>query len=369
MSTKPILDFTLIHGTFARGAPWVHDDVDPAMFRCKLRSALESDYDVHYDTVSWGRTGRLGRLLDNTDRQRLHGVEELTKHLLAREDVTDEKRRFLVAHSHGGNIALYVLRDPAVRRKVSGVVCLSSPFLVHRRAPIRRDLLFFSCAVLLLVAIQGQSFALWSYFAFVAAVTALLLLAKNFGEDEKSMARIQARLKQLEIPDIRSAAADSGRPVFLAIRARKDEVGILFWLTRQCGRTFRWAWQYINRFGGWLLGVYFVVSILVALLLERVLSEGAVARFDSTRSWLDHFVLTPMLIITTSFLVVMVLMRWSYAFDAVPWLACMDVKPQVLPWSGAAKEVLPTSGWLRHSGIQSASPPAIASWIRKLDQR
>jgi alpha-beta hydrolase superfamily lysophospholipase len=44
-----------------------------------------------------------------------------------------QEHRFIVAHSHGGNVALYALRDPEVERLVDGVVCMATPFIVARR--------------------------------------------------------------------------------------------------------------------------------------------------------------------------------------------------------------------------------------------
>jgi hypothetical protein len=45
-----------------------------------------------------------------------------------------DARHVVIAHSHGGNIALYALRDPALARTTDAVVCLSTPFITtyHR---------------------------------------------------------------------------------------------------------------------------------------------------------------------------------------------------------------------------------------------
>jgi hypothetical protein len=39
---------------------------------------------------------------------------------------------FIVAHSHGGMVALYALRDQALAAKIDGLITLSTPFLVRR---------------------------------------------------------------------------------------------------------------------------------------------------------------------------------------------------------------------------------------------
>jgi hypothetical protein len=46
----------------------------------------------------------------------------------------------LVAHSHGGNVCLYALRDESTARAVDGLVCLSTPF-VHARERVDSGLL------------------------------------------------------------------------------------------------------------------------------------------------------------------------------------------------------------------------------------
>ena len=116
-STKPVLIFTLVHGTFSKGAPWVKNDHDPTLFRTRLRVALEAEFDVQYDdTFDWGHDSFL-RPWDNTLSARKSGAKKLIDHLTTAVN-GDEARRYLVAHSHGGNIALQALKDETARQKV-----------------------------------------------------------------------------------------------------------------------------------------------------------------------------------------------------------------------------------------------------------
>jgi predicted alpha/beta hydrolase family esterase len=39
-------------------------------------------------------------------------------------------KQVVIAHSHGGNVVLYALRDPKIRERIDGVVCISTPFIV-----------------------------------------------------------------------------------------------------------------------------------------------------------------------------------------------------------------------------------------------
>jgi hypothetical protein len=56
-------------------------------------------------------------------------VERLLLRLAAVTNTHPLARHFVVAHSHGGNIALYALNDAQLARKIQGVVCLSTPFM------------------------------------------------------------------------------------------------------------------------------------------------------------------------------------------------------------------------------------------------
>ena len=53
----------------------------------------------------------------------------------------------IVAHSHGGNVALYALRDVALRRKIDGVVTLGTPFIHCRPRPLEGPLKLLESSV------------------------------------------------------------------------------------------------------------------------------------------------------------------------------------------------------------------------------
>ncbi len=105
----------LIHGTFAKGAAWTRPD---SSFATALLDAL-------------GPTARL-RVFEwsggNSHAARLNAGRELSDFI--KECVVSKAGRFvLIAHSHGGNVALYALQDKLARDRVSAVVCMGTPFL------------------------------------------------------------------------------------------------------------------------------------------------------------------------------------------------------------------------------------------------
>lgn len=104
----------LVHGTFARGAPWTHADsliakaVQAELPFAKVVSFQWSGANSHSARIDAGsKLARFGNLLRDEGCQRI----------------------WIVSHSHGGNVALYALRDPLMRESVAGIVFLGTPFL------------------------------------------------------------------------------------------------------------------------------------------------------------------------------------------------------------------------------------------------
>jgi hypothetical protein len=361
---KPKLTFTLVHGTFATAdANWIADDEDPAMFRRRLRQELDDHEVTPFRAFDWGAGGFFRRLMDNTNARRRYGVRKLKEYLRACPDVDALNRHYIVAHSHGGNVVMRALRDPELADKVTGVICLSTPFLTYRRAAFNRALLFFSAVFLVILATAMQGIAVWIYAAVYVAVTATMLITGTWPGSEEADARIDERLEELQLAGKERFSGEPGRPAFLAIRPHRDEVTILFWVTRGLGKLLRWLWELINRVGARLVIALFLFGIIESV-IEELPFVIDIGWLQSLMSGLDRLIVSPLLFVATIVLSALVAMRWSYAFDAVPWITSLGVEPDILPWEGAPKVVMPTLGWMKHTRIQNQSPPAIAEWIR-----
>jgi hypothetical protein len=111
----------LVHGTWARHAPWTQDG-------STLRSVLERELrdagaaDIRFHAFEW--SGK------NDHRHRRAASiclrKELRENIIAHPDY----RHIVIAHSHGGNIALRaVRRSRSLRRHGVAVACLATPFL------------------------------------------------------------------------------------------------------------------------------------------------------------------------------------------------------------------------------------------------
>ena len=120
--------FTLIHGTIPKIGPfrlssrrsWTDDDSE---FTASLRRAF-SDGTIEKFRWSGG----------NSHAARQSAGAELASHLMERK----LGRRILIAHSHGGNVALYALRQcpREVVEQVAGIVFLGTPFLTARPSKV-----------------------------------------------------------------------------------------------------------------------------------------------------------------------------------------------------------------------------------------
>jgi hypothetical protein len=112
---------TLVHGTFARDAGWVQPD---APLSAHLRKVLgEAGEGAHVVLFNWSG--------GNSVFARAKAARDLVLHLEALQDHYPEARHYVVAHSHGGNVALYAA-SLLQKRKLSGIACLATPFLQAR---------------------------------------------------------------------------------------------------------------------------------------------------------------------------------------------------------------------------------------------
>ncbi len=113
--------FVIIHGTASRGARWT-------LPNSKIRRRLERHFDRRGRTVSFEWSGT------NSNAARLTAGEELARRI---SELYEEFHApiYLVAHSHGGNIALYAMRNPSVEEKVAGVICIGTLFVKCGRRP------------------------------------------------------------------------------------------------------------------------------------------------------------------------------------------------------------------------------------------
>ena len=114
-----------INGTFAPRASWAK----AGSFLHRALLTYLPNPSLFWETFSWsGANSHQGRL-DASSRLRSKIFEVVNTH--------PDAKIYLLAHSHGGNVALMALStDFRLRDVVAGVICLSTPFIRARKRDI-----------------------------------------------------------------------------------------------------------------------------------------------------------------------------------------------------------------------------------------
>lgn len=110
------LVITLVHGTFNPGATWVQPG---SFFRNEVTKRLGDA--ISFEVFPWSGS--------NNHAARVRASEALRQQLLDTIARHPMSRHFVIAHSHGGNVARYALRERRLRERMGGLVCLATPFI------------------------------------------------------------------------------------------------------------------------------------------------------------------------------------------------------------------------------------------------
>jgi pimeloyl-ACP methyl ester carboxylesterase len=144
---------TLVHGTFAPAAAWC----EPTS---KLSVALTEKLGPGCVAKAFRWSGK------NLHSARLEAGRSLAAFLAGITEEYPNARHFVVAHSHGGNVALYALRDARLQQKIRGVVCMATPFLRCEARDVTKTLGRLDLFILPVVALLA---------AFLAGILMLIL--------------------------------------------------------------------------------------------------------------------------------------------------------------------------------------------------
>jgi hypothetical protein len=223
---KPKIIFILVNGTFANEGEWIKSTSSES-FRAKLRKKLEAKagFQVEFcDEFSWGHTSRHWRYFhDNKMKVRLDSGKKLRDHLLSFSKSEDDTRHYIIAHSHGGNVALYALKDQKVREKIDGLICLGTPFLISKPEPNIFGFMGFSAAFLTMYAWLQQSWLLWIYTSLYLALAVIIMKSGNW--KNKLTTNID-KYEELRLPVKEIMKND--RPKVLTIYTPHDEAFCYF---------------------------------------------------------------------------------------------------------------------------------------------
>ncbi len=155
---------TLIHGTFATDTEWVKQD---SVFCSELQKTLEEK--IQFETFQW--SGK------NTHSSRLVAGEGLSKHIKRLKEENPDAKQYLVGHSHGGNIALYSMRDPKTNAIIDRIVTLGTPFIhIGKR---RIDEIYYLLVLFFMMFAYAIELYLGS-FLFGTSILVQILSSSNF---------------------------------------------------------------------------------------------------------------------------------------------------------------------------------------------
>jgi hypothetical protein len=374
---KSQIVITLVHGTFNFfRSEWTK----PHAVFC---STLSQRFAYSANVFRWSGW--------NSHRARLKAAEKLKRSLALAIDTFPGAEHFVVAHSHGGNIALYAMNDSELSKSVAGIVCLGTPFITCQARNLEPGLLPFQtiASILLPVSLialllrflnwyvdryQNASFAgfiLMGIAGLCCAVGSIPLVAPLFRVLKRMIERHQQELlSTLCPPRILSA------PV-LCISAKGDEAGRHLRFLEWMSALPLLLWK-PSVFWSLATGIWMFILFMWAGQTNRMLNGGAKGSLIDWISTIVNFsilsaVLTLVLACIWQVIVGLVpkLIRANFlgfggesVFDN--WFSRISISRRPLEdWSITDAEFEFHTGALRHSQLHDSLVVArkVADWI------
>lgn len=145
---------------------WYRED---SAFAKRLADAMENQCEItsfswNGFNTEWDRLCAAGADADFRDSKKAQlGQDTLRAKIAKNAGDYPGCKQILIAHSHAGNLGLAALRDEETMKAVSGLVCLSTPFInVRRRFDSAALLLFFQLAVFIMLTAGLLGLIAWT---------------------------------------------------------------------------------------------------------------------------------------------------------------------------------------------------------------
>lgn len=169
----------LVHGTFATRAKWVEPNSSLAM---ELVNEL-GENDTLLESVRWSGKNSQGERIIAARKLRSRISTLLRKHPGAKVHI--------VAHSHGGNIAIYALQGSMIGSAVSSLTCMGTPYLSAEPRTITN-----SVAIAIFAIVSGLTVLPFLIFAHIVAkfLPGLLQSSIPMQDDTETLAGLCAIL-------------------------------------------------------------------------------------------------------------------------------------------------------------------------------
>src|SRR5882672_10374639 len=129
---------TLVHGTFAHDADWSrkHSNFSRSL-------AIQLPFKIDVRPFLWSGW--------NSHHARLAASRALDDHVSWVRTTLAPRAHFVIAHSHGGNVAMYSAKDPSLATQLSGIVCMATPFINSATRRSRSAVTYLVSLVFLIV--------------------------------------------------------------------------------------------------------------------------------------------------------------------------------------------------------------------------
>jgi hypothetical protein len=335
----------LIHGTFAFGATWVTDE-QPDTLRRRLKELLREDRVRFNDDFNWGKSGGMvRRFYDQSNTARLKGAKSLEVYLKeVNGKLEHNEQHFLITHSHGGNVAMYALRNAGLRKDVHGMICMATPFLYPRKrrlpviplwaAAFSYYFLFFrSDAVFRLMSnmrlgwiwsmiIATPLFSLVALYCLVTLWITAVRLHARFTKD----AKIDSQVEEFKFDDVKM-------PILL-VRSCGDEASGLL----RSGQFFSWLSGKMlsdsHRRAVWLIMLIILMGIINWSASGEIKPPGveeAQRYFEGIINSVTHWLIVLLLAIAGPFFMFIAFARLYIGWDAFPLMGELEMMTEDSP--------------------------------------
>lgn len=345
-----------------------NDEVShPDGFRARLKSALGDNTDFSVPP-RWGATPKLLRLWDLTNAARLSGADKLKAHILGLPKQEGQKH-FLLAHSHGGNVAMYAMQDKEVQERIDGIICMATPFLFPRRRPLSITTLVLSLIIMIIGVVEfiwemgllNHGWLAWIGGIGVCIVAVVIpafltwVVAKTRYENHHGKQSLLAEhVEQLSFKD-------PDKPILL-VRSSGDEASGLLRGTQ----FLNWMGGMVMRIGGKQIYPLICAIILAVLLMAHIgmtwIPEGTISLLNASLIILSAIMVVMLMALTLS--------RTLVGLDAWHWVGEIETMVEDGPPGIKSELVVITprqpEGGLSHSAVFSEPETitAIANWCR-----
>jgi len=248
------LDVVLVHGTFANDATWI-------LSTGKLASAITAEWPTAR-VVPFRWNGR------NSHTERRKAGAALASCIQDLNRNSPDARRIVIAHSHGGNVALLAQSDIEFIRAVDAIVFLGTPFLTVRLRSLD-PIIPVLCAVIPIILVAGLAIysTLFTLLFMASALLCYLPLPRKLAIElwglwrdwiGRSLEAVQkVALRRIYIPALRI-------PGFVASSRRDEAAAWLTALTRAPAFVARLAGVFRGILAFWwvILGFAFLMGPL-----------------------------------------------------------------------------------------------------------